>query len=354
MSLVPEPDGSGSAPRLLNGRLQACEPCRRRKVACDHKVPVCSRCLRKDISRSCVYVVGQTRPRRGLPHTTPAQHVRRHESQDFSPGLPISVLPENNTGYLGATNFSAVFRDSPDLSSQGPRAPGFVYQSPVHGQLEAALAILGLIPDRATCTFLLQSHLQCSDGWSRLAAQLLNESIWITFGSILEEGKRSSEGLKRIAYTIFRNSSTTFREDHDDPTEWLQSFSGSSLRWESLGILFTYWALGSKSLINAPEQRETDVLRSHDRRGLIIRFKGAAGMCIDLCYQGSSTNTLLASLLHKYSILESVVSGDTSTSYHFSLSSFICHLPCTSTTFIILKAGFKKESFRRTLTLIAL
>lgn len=314
MSLVPELDAAGSAPRLLNGRLRACDPCRRRKVACDHKVPVCSRCLRKNISQSCVYIVGQARPKGGLPRVTPAQH---DVSQDFSMGLSISRLPENNTGYLGATNFSAVFRDSPDLSTQEPGVTGFVYQSPVHGQLETAIAILGRIPDRATCTFLLQNHLHCSDGWSCLAAQLLNESVWTTFGSVLEESKRSREDLKRIAYAMFRNSSTTFREDHDDPTTWLQSFSGSSLRWESLGILFTYWALGSKSLINAPEQRETDVLRSHDRRALIIKFKGVARMCIDLCHQGSSTNTLLACLLHKYSIIESVVSGDTSTSYYF-------------------------------------
>jgi hypothetical protein len=311
MSFISGPDATGTMPRRRNGRRPACEPCRRRKVACDQRAPACSRCLRQGVSGSCVYMVGQIRPRR--PHIGLTQRLPEVSTQDRTADVP--ALSGNNIGYLGATNFSSVFRDSPHLLDQGPQTPGVLYSAPAHAQLEAAVAILRLIPDRATCLLLLRSHLHCSDGWSTLAAQLLNESVWIAFGSTLEQSQRPIEALTRIAYAMFHNDSTTFREDHTNPMEWLQSFSGSNLRWESLGILFAYWALGSKSLISAPEQRETDTLRSHDRMGLIMKYKNGARMCIDLCQRASSSNTLLACLLHKYSILESVVFGDTSTSW---------------------------------------
>jgi hypothetical protein len=41
--------------RRRNGKEQACEPCRKGKLACDHTVPVCSRCVRRKITAKCVY-----------------------------------------------------------------------------------------------------------------------------------------------------------------------------------------------------------------------------------------------------------------------------------------------------------
>ena len=312
MSLPAEPDTAESAPRLHNGRRQACETCRRRKVACDHRVPVCSRCVRQGLSESCKYVFVRGRTKSVLRDITPAQRPRQFlEDRTFLPNSPNQ--PENSNGYLGATNFSAVFQDSADLLAQGHRVLVTPYKQPANDELEIAMSILDLIPDRITCKRLLQDDLQCSDGWSRLVAYLLNESIWGAFGSVLERSKRDVEGLASIADILFRNSSTSFREDYNDPMQWLESFSGSNLRWEALGILFAYWALGSKSLINAPEQRETPALRNHDRRDLIMKYKNGARLCLDLCRRGASANTLLACLLHKYSILESVDSGDAST-----------------------------------------
>lgn len=50
---------AGASPRLSttrNGRLQACEPCRKRKLACDHMIPVCSRCQKREQTSDCVYL----------------------------------------------------------------------------------------------------------------------------------------------------------------------------------------------------------------------------------------------------------------------------------------------------------
>ena len=38
-----------------NGKLQACEPCRKGKLRCDHMMPHCGRCVKKGKSDKCVY-----------------------------------------------------------------------------------------------------------------------------------------------------------------------------------------------------------------------------------------------------------------------------------------------------------
>ncbi|KAH8652093.1 hypothetical protein BX600DRAFT_88243 [Xylariales sp. PMI_506] len=38
-----------------NGKLQACEPCRRSKLKCDHTVPICGRCIKRKCIDKCFY-----------------------------------------------------------------------------------------------------------------------------------------------------------------------------------------------------------------------------------------------------------------------------------------------------------
>lgn len=46
----------GTPGRRRNGRLQACEPCRKRKVSCDHAFPACRRCRARNNPNGCVYL----------------------------------------------------------------------------------------------------------------------------------------------------------------------------------------------------------------------------------------------------------------------------------------------------------
>ena len=282
---------------------------------------MCSRCRRGNIADACVYLV-ERNPLKNTPPPTPPKPtpsaVKRQDSDEGSHealATGLSAEPDRNVGYLGATNYSAVFMDSPGIMVYEPCQSGEPYaMSPRTCELAAAKAILRLIPDRASSSALFRCYSRPNDGWNLLAAQILNESVWITYDSILEEDKRPAEGLEHMANTLFRNSSTKFQENHTDPIEWLRSFSGPNLRWESLGMLFTYWALAAKSLREASEQRETEFLRKMDRRELVLKYRAGASMCLDLTRRVASPNTLMACLLHKYSIVESIISGDASKS----------------------------------------
>ncbi|KAE9366551.1 hypothetical protein N431DRAFT_561962 [Stipitochalara longipes BDJ] len=54
--------------RCRNGKLQACEPCRTSKLACDHTQPTCLRCARRSMSISCTYLQSPLRRERSIHH----------------------------------------------------------------------------------------------------------------------------------------------------------------------------------------------------------------------------------------------------------------------------------------------
>jgi hypothetical protein len=49
------PSGQGVTGYRRNGKRQACEPCRKGKLACDHGSPFCGRCVRRKTTKKCLY-----------------------------------------------------------------------------------------------------------------------------------------------------------------------------------------------------------------------------------------------------------------------------------------------------------
>ena len=127
-------------PRRPNGRPQACDPCRRRKVACGHGQPVCMRCTFRNQERDCTYkyTAGHgSRPSRSRRAATPSRAAssssseasagrsRRHlplmsqPAADAAPALrtpedPVAPLHtvDGRPGYLGLTSHSAVYAET--------------------------------------------------------------------------------------------------------------------------------------------------------------------------------------------------------------------------------------------------
>jgi hypothetical protein len=50
-----------------NGKLQSCEPCRKGKLRCDHMMPTCGRCARRNKAHQCVYHPAPLTKRTSLP-----------------------------------------------------------------------------------------------------------------------------------------------------------------------------------------------------------------------------------------------------------------------------------------------
>lgn len=105
--------GSG-LPRRRNGKEQACEPCRKAKIACDHTLPVCTRCKRRKITDKCVYM---SAPMTKI--TDPSMsHLNRRQSEPIQP----QPLQQSSFPLTPTTGSSAVV--SPDgVNSHGYSAP---------------------------------------------------------------------------------------------------------------------------------------------------------------------------------------------------------------------------------------
>ena len=109
-SAMPPREGTGLR---RNGKQQACEPCRKGKLACDHSTPHCGRCVRRQITSRCIY------------HPAPMTKAR--------PGAASSPLPTpkhtpsissdqtNGTGLSPQACMAAPFRpDSNHVAQNSP------------------------------------------------------------------------------------------------------------------------------------------------------------------------------------------------------------------------------------------
>ncbi|KAF5867078.1 hypothetical protein ETB97_003998 [Aspergillus alliaceus] len=237
------------------------------------------------------------------------------------------VLSDNSAEYLGPTSFTSVFMEhrdhfdvenalkaSSDKDAQESSQPR-LHHHDLHTSsqlLQIGTQVLLDVPDERSCKILFLKHINPNDGWIRLAGHILSDMMWSSFRTTLNG--RHKEQLTDLSRLIFKNSMTPLVPT-DNPDQWLKSFAGSNLRWESLGILFTYWAFGAIS--SSPE---SDILSQYrekreyitDLKQLMVHFKNCALLCIELCRQCSSVNALTVYLMYKHNILESIISGDKS------------------------------------------
>ncbi|KAF3764189.1 hypothetical protein M406DRAFT_330540 [Cryphonectria parasitica EP155] len=334
--------------RRRNGRLQACEPCRRRKVSCDHAYPVCRRCRARSNADSCVYLAPQQTPpgsRKPTPRRLSEVAGARRQSngplppQSIHNGISSTVNPlpdptearglpsETSPGYLGFTSFSAVYQETQNSLSlvQGatilsqmrtPSSSDAAESSRTSANLtprtlETCLAVLRRIPGHDVSLSLYNKHRNPNDGWVRLAGQRLARSLHEAFDKELRSRKASD--LESMAQVISNNTAKLWSEDEPDPDKWITSFSGRNMRWECIGILFTYWGLAALAdHAHRPEPGRT--LDAVDPRRMTLVYQHAAQLCIDLC-KGCAPNSLLLYLMYKVAILESMLSGDASPSF---------------------------------------
>lgn len=328
------PTSQRSAPLRRNGRQQACEPCRRRKVACDHGMPVCSRCRSSEISSSCVYSTeNRYRARRRkitlapspqpISRPTERQRPNPRQGQPLTPATPVTPL-HNEDVFLGVTSYKYAMREAqsklPPLLPTGKNKPSqnpkTQANAPSSGPMssllandrlyDAAMRALRGVPEKMLSHDLLTAYVNPNDGWCRLATHRLHCSFWETFGVYLD-GERSTKSLLQLATMLCDNSCKPLHEDCTDPNDWLESFSGRNMRWEGLGMLFAYWVHGAIAMRQRPQRQDGF---SGDWTTHILRYKDCAWDILDLTRHTSSANSLLLYLSYGYANIESIISGD--------------------------------------------
>ncbi|KAI1427658.1 hypothetical protein F5Y12DRAFT_791964 [Xylaria sp. FL1777] len=313
--------------RRPNGRPQACEPCRKRKVACDHTHPVCNRCRKRRQADDCVYLVS------GIPRTPST--VRRpplSPTYSASPVIPptgTDVLETSElrspdgqgsrqeaSGYLGFTSFCAVYEETRMSLSmlQGthvtPSESESVSQevsAPDEFKLsartrEACLYVLQHVPEPSRGKFYLRGS-PC-EAWYYYFLDRLMSLFYESFGYYFGP-RRSEKALEELAVILCRNTTLPFSDEDDiTPAEWIAQFSGPSTRWEALGLIFGFWdfSVNSITIVKNPEQDE------YGRPSQAT--KKCVDLCLELCHEFSPANSMLLFLTHKRLVMETMLFGD--------------------------------------------
>ncbi|KAL0943183.1 uncharacterized protein CTRU02_201069 [Colletotrichum truncatum] len=238
----------------------------------------------------------------------------------------IGASDTPSCGYLGFTSFLAIYEETCDALS--PHQPQLDFGSSKRDQpvkdsepktpnlsdasLQAGLDVLQCIPRRQEAVALLDYHFNAYDAWIHPLARLMLDSLYDTFGHIFEPPECSKDLLTGLALVLGKNTSKVFCEDEPDSRRWISQFVGANIRWETLGVLFTYWEFGARS-INT-RSGTSDIQKTSLKPAAV--FRKSIESCLSLARAGTKTgNTMLVYIYYKRGIIDSVISGDASLSY---------------------------------------
>lgn len=322
-----------------NGRLQACDPCRIRKVSCDHALPVCGRCLRKSRQRECKYTASEVRPRRltrRISRTSP-EAVRNTEAvpsalSPYTPPLSQTRVPNSlsacqqhippvtdpGSGYLGSLSHSTVYEEAKNrlstLHSFQISAPLLNDEAKKASYINSSvlltpsirdkwITVLRSVPRPSSCTIRLLTTPNNSGGWVRVAAHRIIKSLDTIFGQSLGTDRTDAQ-LEEIAQVLTENTLKPLSEVNPDANSWISGFTNHNLRWESIGLLFIFRKNGVLEL--SPDGTYEEISLDISRTCLEL--------CIELSRIFSSGSSLLLFLLSRKTIMESTIMGYASSS----------------------------------------
>lgn len=349
-------DDETRSTRRPNGRLAACGPCHSRKVACDHVYPICNRCRKRNQANLCVYGAQSSSSSSRLETESPAVSHRKRPRLSVGEAEtgqeliePLSHTPSNVTsvnsantvnsagsansvskaashsGYFGLMGHTAVFEEaktSLSLLDAAYSNPNNIANDTAQKKtvVQADISFRELpLPIRNACLLVLQclpgqSNEQivfhdgpASDagGWTDVAVDRIVRSLQETF-SELED--RSEQGLEAVAERICNNTAQPFSDECSDPNRWLDQFSGSNLRWESIGLLWTYLERIS-DVVDSLRTRRLDWAKGKQS---VKTARTCLSYCIDISRHFTEGNDLLLDMCRRKVALDAVNDGEAS------------------------------------------
>lgn len=218
--------------RRINGRLQACDPCRRRKVACDHGQPVCRRCLRRNEGSRWTYTVSAhsvtpfeiAQPNFSTAVSTGQQLTSIAEPRASSSASPSSHASRRNpppSGYLGYSSYTSVMNEARQnlpvhqrvASPQNDLDRPSIKLELSGASLATGVTILQQIPTAQDVTPIKKEYFLMHDWVYCIAVKILealyNDDI---YGGCLV-AKRNDQDLRRMARAVSINTSQPVNDE---------------------------------------------------------------------------------------------------------------------------------------------
>lgn len=141
-------------------------------------------------------------------------------------------------------------------------------------------------------------------GWTYIAVDRIIRNLRRMFAASQHLGE--DKALEAIAQTLCNNTSKSFQSDYPDCKSWLDSFCGSNLRWESIGLLWAHMERAS-DMFDALNQ--TLLVRSKNNTS-VEAGRVNLGYCIKLARRFNGASVLLFDLTRRLSTLDSLADGE--------------------------------------------
>lgn len=264
-----------------NGKIQSCEPCRKRKLRCDHILPTCGRCARRNRSDQCIYHPAPLTKAKsssngtgpignetsGPGHESPLNATEEnlissatassdlYLSANGSPRRrsPVRTDPKVSHGFLGPTSYSAIFSENQNTIDLGSDLNGSLLtdrNSVTRDRICKGAEVLLLLNNSALISKFI-------DRWFAICEGLtIPEGImkqWVSeMYSVHKKAIKSNDvnQLEELSEKIWNNTLKPLTFDKDiSPAEWARLSSGANLRWEVVALVLTHAALLCLSLL---------------------------------------------------------------------------------------------------------
>lgn len=271
---------------------------------------------------------GPRKPRTTKQKTPATEPVSTALAQDFptpvptpasagteSAGIvntPSTIFAGGHAGALGPTSFSAIFTENQsdlgsglwDVDAEFGDNFSFRYPEPslsntAPEDIQLGMKILSVIPSRTRCIDLVDRYFVALHPMDPIlhkpTISLWLEGLWSYFMPCMEE-PRNPKKLRIMAQTICKNQQHRIDSDaRKDYERWVVAFTGSRMRWETIGVLLAVF--GISYMTYPPWDPARNVTNSDS--GLFARqMLSSVRDSIQLCESMEGINTVRVWLLY--------------------------------------------------------
>lgn len=215
-----------------NGTAPSCEPCRKRKIRCDHQRPVCGRCHRRGLSVQCFYHPAPLTRRRNSSSTPISEDRRLGQEGDVRGSeVPLNHASERSGG-------SNRDQQSVQKLTDASNARGLLQHRTDESRLQTALAFLTLLRHMSFIDKLLRRYYTGSSSALVPAAFVLPMS-----SDLLSRWNQSPDRdalCRNIADVMLASTAKVITlTPQDGPAELCRAMHGDNFRLEILGLIYT-------------------------------------------------------------------------------------------------------------------
>lgn len=229
--------------------------------------------------------------------------------------------------YRGNTSHSAILLETKELVSEDVwnnfhRDAPDLDCSNADEICHMGVAVLSWLPQPKDALDALDHYLRYSTARSLqpTVARRFAEDFFSTFGDLIKDSTQT-ETLSHVCCILSRNQSTTVTVP-ESSREFLDSFTGMRSRWDTLGMLFCYYAMAvimtpigrclprglTQALGRNVEVRE---LNTKEKREIASNFMDCAEACLLMCEENEGGESIFTiSLLFKITCVQSVLGGE--------------------------------------------